>query len=33
MSAQYPNLLIGIGASAGGLRPLREIIDRLSVSY
>jgi chemotaxis response regulator CheB len=33
MSIEYPNLLIGIGASAGGLPPLLEIIDHLSVSY
>jgi chemotaxis response regulator CheB len=33
MSAQYPNLLIGIGVSAGGLPPLLTIIGHLSVSY
>jgi len=33
MSTQYPNLLIGIGASTGGLPPLLEIIDHLSTSY
>jgi chemotaxis response regulator CheB len=33
MSSKYPNLLIGIGASAGGLPPLLEIIDHLSVGY
>jgi chemotaxis response regulator CheB len=33
ISNEYPNLLIGIGASAGGLPPLLEIIDHLSASY
>jgi chemotaxis response regulator CheB len=33
MSSKYPNLLIGIGASAGGLPTLLEIIDHLSVGY
>jgi chemotaxis response regulator CheB len=33
MSSQYPNLLIGIGASAGGLPPPLKIIEHLSVSY
>jgi hypothetical protein len=31
MSCEYPNLLIGIGASAGGLPPLLEIIYHLSI--
>ena len=29
MAEDYPNLLIGIGASAGGLDPLREILSKL----
>jgi chemotaxis response regulator CheB len=33
MSSEYPNLLLGIGASAGGLPPLLEIIDHLSSEY
>jgi chemotaxis response regulator CheB len=33
MSTQYPNLLIGIGASAGGLPPQLETIDHLSSAY
>jgi chemotaxis response regulator CheB len=33
MSCEYPNLLIGIGASAGGLPPLLEIVDHLSFGY
>lgn len=33
MLTEYPNLLIGIGASAGGLPPLLEIIDHLSFGY
>lgn len=32
-SSDYPNLLIGIGASAGGLAPLLEIIDHLSHGF
>lgn len=33
MAGEYPNLLVGIGASAGGLAPLIEIIDHLSTGY
>jgi chemotaxis response regulator CheB len=33
VSNEYPNLLVGIGASAGGLRPLVEIVDLLSRGY
>jgi chemotaxis response regulator CheB len=33
MSDEYPNLLAGIGASAGGLAPLLEIIEHLSFGY
>jgi hypothetical protein len=30
MDREYPNLLVGIGASAGGLTPLAEIVGLLS---
>jgi two-component system chemotaxis response regulator CheB len=33
MHDQYPNLLIGIGASAGGLPPSLTVIDHLSFGY
>jgi two-component system chemotaxis response regulator CheB len=33
MTDEYPNVLVGIGASAGGLVPLVEIIDKLSFGY
>jgi chemotaxis response regulator CheB len=32
-TSRQPNLLIGIGASSGGLPPLLEIIDHFSVGY
>lgn len=33
MGNSFPNLLVGIGASAGGLPPLLEIVDHLSSGY
>jgi chemotaxis response regulator CheB len=33
MGSKYPNLLIGIGASAGEPPPLLEIVDHLSSGY